>query len=225
MCFFISFVFWANIFSFLSDYFEQDCRNWNLCVDRKLLKKIRFFEKNVGVFVFLSEMSGKFSTFWRKLFGRVVKTASNVCIGSFWEVLFEKKSDTFILLAHWTKLFRRSVEVFPAGLSEEPSKFLTIFGHWTQAFCLFVRKTSYWAAKTEFYLFTGTDWEKKFLERTSGTVFIFFGHWAKVFWLFINFFLVQVVISVFYVSVGTLRWKIFCKNFFKFSVLFHTLTG
>ena len=88
--FFISFVFWANIFSFLSEYFKQDCRNWNLRVDKKLLKKIKFFEKIVGVF-FFTEMSEKLSTFWRKLFGRVVKTASKVCIGSFWEVLFEKK--------------------------------------------------------------------------------------------------------------------------------------
>ena len=61
--FFISFVFWANIFSFLSEYFEQDCRNWNLRVDKKFLKKIEFFEKIVGVFVFFSEMSEKFSTF------------------------------------------------------------------------------------------------------------------------------------------------------------------
>ena len=226
VCFFFnSFVFWANILSFLSDYFEQDCRNWNLPVDRKLWRKLGFSKKMLVFLFFLSEMSEKFSTFWRKLFGRVVKTASNVCIGSFWEVLFEKKIDTFILLAHWTNLFRHSVEVFPAGLSEEPSKFLTIFGHWAQAFRLFVRKTSYRAAKTEFYLFTGTGWKKNFLERTSVTFFIFFGHWAKVFLAFYQLFLDQVVKSVFYVSIGTLWWKIFCKNFFKLSILFHSLTG
>ena len=45
-------------------------------------------------------MSEKFSTFWRKLFGRVVKTASDVCIGSFWEVVFEKKNQIHLSSLH-----------------------------------------------------------------------------------------------------------------------------
>ena len=128
--FFISFVFWANIFSFLSEYFEQDCRNWNLHVDKKFLKKIKFFEKIVGVFVFFTEMSEKFSTFWRKLFGRVVNTAFDVGIGWFWEVLF----------AHWANPFRHSVEDFPLGMSEKRSKFLIISLHWAKNFRRFVKK-------------------------------------------------------------------------------------
>ena len=179
MCiFFIILVYSANFFSFWSKYIEQDCQNWNLRVHRKSWKKIKFFEKIVGVLIIFFRNDQKSFKFWRRLVGRVVNTAFDVGIGWFWEVLF----------AHWANLFRHSVEVFPAGLSEEPSKFLTIFGYWAQAFRLFFRKTSYRAARTEFYLFTGTDWKKKFLERASGTVFIFFGHWAKVFLAFYQLF-------------------------------------
>ena len=189
--FFISFVFWAKFSSFLSEYFEQDCWNWNLRVDKKFLKKIKFFEKDVGVFVFFSEMSEKLSTFWQKPSGRVVENAFDVCIGSVWEVLCEKKSDTFILLAHWTKFFRHSVEDFPAEMSEKASKFLIIFWHWAQTFRLLSGKLPTGLPKLNSVCLQEQIERLIFLEKTSEVTFILFGHWAKNFWLFINFFRIR----------------------------------
>ena len=74
--FFISFFFWANFFSVLSEYFEQNCGNWNLPVDKKPLKKIRFFEKNVGVFVFFVRNE-------RKIFNLLTKTFWQGCENCF----------------------------------------------------------------------------------------------------------------------------------------------
>ena len=128
--FFISFVFCSNFFSILSEYFEQDFRTWNLRVDLKPLKRIRFFEKVVGVFIF-SRYEQKLSNLCRKLFGRVVNTAFDVGIGWFWEVLF----------AHWANPCRHSVEDFPIGMSEKRSKFLITSWHWAKNFQLFVKKT------------------------------------------------------------------------------------
>ena len=49
------------------------------------------------------------------------------------------------------------------------------------------------------------------LEKTSNVAFTFFGHWPEKFWLFIEFFPDQVVKSVFYMWIGTIRRKIFLK--------------
>ena len=57
-----------------------------------------------------------------------------------------------------------------------------------EKFSFFCQKICSSAAKTAFYVFTGTVWMKFFLEKKSSVSFILFGHWAKKFWLFINFF-------------------------------------
>ena len=54
-------------------------------------------------------------------FGRVVKTAFDVVIGSFWVNFFDKNQILFIILAHWLKLCWVLVEFFPAGLSKMQS--------------------------------------------------------------------------------------------------------
>ena len=128
--FFISFVFWVKFFSFLSEYFEQDCRNWNLRVDRKSWKKINFLEKNVGVFFFFRNEQKSFKIWTKVFFSRVVNTAFDVSIGCFWEVL----------LAHWANPFRHSVEDFPLGMSDIRSNFLIISWHWAKNFHSFVEK-------------------------------------------------------------------------------------
>ena len=62
-------------------------------------------------------------------------------------------------------------------------------------------------------------------EKTSNMAFTFFGHWPEKIWLFIELFPDQVVKSVLYVWLGTLRRKIFSEKIFKFPFLFRTLTG
>ena len=164
--FFISFVYWANFFSFWSKHFEQDCQNWSLRNHRKSWKKITFLEKNVGVFVFFrnEQRSFKIST---NFFSRVVKTAFDVCIGSFWEVLFEKKSDIFILFAYWIKLFRHSVEVFPAEMSEKPSKFLINSWYWAFRQFFFGR-----FEKIAFCVSIDLFWREIFLKKKNSLSFL-----------------------------------------------------
>ena len=124
MYFFIILVYSANFFSFWSKYIEQVCQNWNLRNHRKSWKKIKFFEKIVGVLTFFRNDHKSFK-FWRKLFGMVVNTAFDVGIGWFWEVLF----------AHWANPFRHSVEDFPLGMSEKRSKFWSFWSCIFQFFC------------------------------------------------------------------------------------------
>ena len=119
-------------------------------------------------------------------------------------------------------LFVIQSEIFQQGRQKELSKVLIISGHWAKSFRFFLRKTSNRAAKTEFNLFTGTDWKKNSQEKTSEIAFTFFGHWAKIFWLLISLFLDQKVVkSVFYVSIGT-HWR---KYFLGIFTSFRTLTG
>ena len=154
--FFISFVSWANFFSFWSKHFEQDCQNWSLRNHRKSWKKITFLEKNVGVFVFFrnEQRSFKIST---NFFSRVVNTAFDVSIGCFWEVLF----------AHWANLLWHSVEDFPLGMSEKRSKFLIISWHWAKKFSFFCQKKWSRDDRTALYVFTGTVWKIYFPGKKS----------------------------------------------------------
>ena len=48
-----------------------------------------FIEKIVCVLSFFRKEQ-KFLAFWRKFFGRVLKTAFDVSVGSLWEFFFEK---------------------------------------------------------------------------------------------------------------------------------------
>ena len=154
--------------SFFEQTFSAFCQNTsNRIVEteiyvstRNFWRKLSFLKKIVGVFVFFFRNE-------RKKFNLLTKTFWQGCENFFRRVqriilrsFVWKKPVTFNLLAHWTNLFRNSVEVFLAGLSVKASKFLIISWHWAQTFRPFVRKTSKRAAKAETYLFTGTDWKK-----------------------------------------------------------------
>ena len=174
---FISFVLWAKFFSISSEYFEQDCRNWNLRVDMKHLKKIKFFEKTLGVFIF-SRNEQKTFKLLTKTFGRVVNTAFDVGIGWFWVVSF----------AHWANPFRHSVEDFPLGMSETRSKFLIFSWHWAKNFRPFVKKTEAGLPELLSTCLHEVQFERFVFLKKVLNFFFFFGHLAKILWLFVNFF-------------------------------------
>ena len=138
--FFMIFVFWANFFSFLLKEFPHYCQNRIPHVHRKPWKKITFFEKIVDVLTVFT-MSERLSALWRKLFGRVVKTAFEVSMGSYWKGIFEKKSDNFYHSRKLRKCFSAFSRRFSSGVDRKKlSKFLIISGHWVKNFRLFVRK-------------------------------------------------------------------------------------
>ena len=120
-------------------------------------------------------------------------------------------------------LFGIQSKIFQQGWQKKPSKFLIISGQWVKNFRPFVKKWSR-AARTAFYVFTGTVWKiylpvkgLKFLLSFSDTEqknFAFL-------WICFN----GVVNSAFYVSIGTFRWKEFSRKTFKFSFLLRILTG
>ena len=127
--FFINFVFWSNFFSILSKLRTGLSKLKSTC-RQETFEENKVFLKKLWVYLSFSEMSKKLSSFWRKLFGRVVNTAFDVGIGLFWEVFF----------APWANPFRRTVEGFPLGMSEKRSKFLIISWHWAENFWPFVKK-------------------------------------------------------------------------------------
>ena len=165
---------------------------------RNLWRKLGILKKLL-VFLFFSEMSKKLSRFWRKFFGRVVNTAFDVGIGWFWEVF----------IAPWANHFRRSVEDFPLAISEKRSKFLIISWQWAEDFRSFVKKIEAGLPELLSTCFQEQFERFVFLKKVL-IFFFFFGHLAKIFWLFVIFFN-GVVDNVFYVSIGTLRWKKFLK--------------
>ena len=163
------------------------------------------------MFLPFSQMSERLSALWRKLFGRFVKTAFDVSMGSYWKDFFEKKIDNFLNSRTLSKCFWHSVEDFRAGLTE---KTIEIFNHYrtlSETFLPFCQKNWSRAARTAFYVFTGTVWKIFFPEKSPKFRFPFLDTERKYFG-FSSFFFNGVVNSVFYVSIGTLRWKLFFKK-------------
>ena len=76
-------VLWQN---FIARFWKR-----KITCPQELFEKDFFSGKNYEIIVFWGNWAGKNFDFWQKHFGRVVKTAFDVSIGSFWEVFFGKK--------------------------------------------------------------------------------------------------------------------------------------
>ena len=134
-------------------------------------------------------MSERLSALWQKLFCRVVKTAFDVSMGSYWKAFLRKNQIIFITLAHWANLFRHSVEDFPLGMLEKRFNFLIIPGHWVKNFRPFVIKVE---AGLPELLFTclQEEFEKYiFLKKVLRFFFLFrtlsenFSAFCQLFWM------------------------------------------
>ena len=134
-----------------------------------------------------------------------------------------KKSDSFHNSRTLSKCFS-AFNVFPAGLTEKTIESFNHFWTLSEKFSPFCQKSWSRAARTAFYVFTGTFWKIYFPEKSLKFLFTFSDTERKCFG-FLSFFFNEIVNSVFYVSMETLQWKIFSKNVFRFSFLLRTLTG
>ena len=140
-------------------------------------------------------------------FGRVVQTAFDLSVGSFWEVFLKKKSDTFYHSRTQSKRFPAFSRLFSSRFVRK--NYLNFFnsGHWAKNFGPFVEKNSK-AAKTAFNTFTGTVSKKCFFEEIL-KFFLFLRTLSEKTSAFYQSLSDDVVKCVFYVSIGKLR-----RNFF-----------
>ena len=166
-------------------------------------------------------MNENLSTFWRKLFGRDVETAFDVCIGSFWEVWCEKKNQIHLSSLHTElNIFGIQSKIFHEICQKNPLIFKSFPDIKSKLFALLSGKVPTRLPKLNSICLQEQIERKTSLEKTSNVAFTFFGHWPEKFWLFIDFFPDQVVKSVFYVWIGTLRGKIFSKSYLSFQFYF-----
>ena len=170
-------------------------------------------------------MSEKSSAFRQNFLARLRKLLSTYPWVIF-ENFFEKKVRCILSFSQTEQsLFRHSVEEFPPGLSEKTIKNCNHFRTLSEKFSFFCGKNCSSAAKTAFYVFTGTVWMKFFFEKKSSVSFILIGQGAKKNWLFINFFTMGLA-KVY----STCPWehfdgKVFSINLNRFSIFFQTMTG
>ena len=222
--FFFIFVYWTNFSVFVSKDFPQNCQNWILRVHRRPWKEYIFFEKTLAALIVFGSERKNFGLL-AKLFGRVVQTAFDLSLGSFWEVFLKKNQIQLIILAHWANPFRHSVKIFLAGLLENT---IWSFNHCqtlSKMFSFFCQKNCSSATKTAYCVFTGTVWTKKVLEKKSWVFLIFFRRLSKKILAPYRFFFDGVVKSVFDISMGTFRRKRISIILFRLSILFRTITG
>ena len=184
-------------------------------------------EQTIFDFLFLpfSQVSERLWALWWKLFGRVVKTAFAVSMGSYWKGIFEKKSNNFYHSRTLRKCFSAFSRRFSSRVDRKKlSKFLIISGHWVKNFRPFVKKIE--AGLPELLSTCLQEhFERYFFVKIVLKLFFFFSDTERKFFGFLSFFSNGVDNSVFYVSIGKLRWKIFSKKDFIFSFLLRTLTG
>ena len=94
-----------------------------------------------------------------------------------------------------------------------------------EKFSFFCQKNCRSAAKTAFYVFTGTVWMKFSLEKKCSVSFIYYSDSERKKMAFYQLFYEGFSKSVFYISMGTIRRKIFSIILFRLSILFRTITG
>ena len=95
-CIFIyDFLFLSKTFQFLVETSPAGMPKQNSTCPPETLEKNYLFPKKLWVFLPFPQVSERLSALWRKLFGRVAKTAFDVSMGSYWKDFFEKKSDNF----------------------------------------------------------------------------------------------------------------------------------
>ena len=224
--FFFFIVYWTDFLVFCQRISHRNIKNESYVSTGNLGRKKFFFEKTLTVLIVFGNERKIFGLL-AKLFGRVVHKLLSTCPWVHFEKFFEKKV-RYILSFSQTEqsLFRHSVEDFPAGLSEKTIKTFNHFRTLSEKFSIFCGKNCSSAAKTACYVFTGTVWMKFFFEKKSSVSFILIGQGASEKKLaFYQLFYNGVSKSVFHVSMGTFRRKIFSINLNRFSIFFQTMTG
>ena len=158
-------VLWQN---FIAGFWKR-----KITCPQELFEKEFFSGKNYEIIVFWGNWAGKNFDFWKKHFGRFVKTAFDVSIGSFWE-FFWKKSLNFLSFLHTEQ---------------------TLFGNQSKLLQQRCRRC-FLRVQTNVLRWNTC------LENLR-IFFIVFGHWAKYFWLLVKLFFGRFVKTAFYVTVPT----------------------
>ena len=117
-------------------------------------------------------------------------------------------------------LFGIQSKIFQQGWQKKTIEIFNHFRTLSEKFSTFCQKNWSRAARTAFYVFTGTFWKIFFRESSPKILFLFSDTERKNFG-FLSFVSNGVDNSVFYVSIGTLRWKIFSKKI----LFFHFFCG
>ena len=157
--------------------------------------------------------------------GRVVQTAFDLSVGSFWEFFLKKKSDTFYHSRTLSKPFSAvSRRFYSRVVRKKISKLLIISGHWPKNFLFLSKKLSQRCQNCILRVYRNSlneifPWKKVF-----SFFYILFGQWAKKL-AFYQLFYEGFSKSVFYISMGAIRRKIFSIILFRLSNLFRTITG
>ena len=222
---FFSFSFIELIFQFFCQRISQRIVKTESYVSTgNLGRKIFFFEKTLAALIVFGSERKNFGLL-AKLFGRVVQTAFDLSMGSFWEVFLKKNQIHFIILAHWANPFRHSVENFSAGLSEKNYlNFQSLPDIEQKVFFLLSKKLQQCCQNCILRVCRNSlnevsSWKK---------VIIFFYiilTLSEKNLAFHQFFFEGVVKSVFYISMGRFRRKIFSIILFRLSIRFRKMTG
>ena len=140
------------------------------------------------MFLTLSERSQKLLAFWQTFFGRVLKTAFIVSIGSFRENFFEKKVAYFLTFSHTVQtLYGFQSNIFQQGCRKKLSKFFFISGHWQKKFA-FLTKTNAVGLSKLFSTCSQEQFERNIFFKKSLEFFLFLRTWAKNFGFLSNSF-------------------------------------
>ena len=111
--FFIDFRFLSELFQFFVERIPAGLPKQNSTCPPEILEENYFFSKKLWVFLPFSQVSERLSALWRKLFGKVVKTAFDMSMGSYWKDFSEKKWDNF----HNSRTLSKCFSAFSRRLS------------------------------------------------------------------------------------------------------------
>ena len=170
-------------------------------------------------------MSEKSSAFWQNFLAGLCTNCFRPVHGFILRSFLKRKSDTFYRSRKLSKAFSGiQSKIFQQGCQKKLSKLLIISGHWAKIFNLLWEKLQqccqncmlrvhrnslneffFWKKVFSFFYINRTGSEKK----------------LAFYQLFYN----GVSKSVFHVSMGTFRRKIFSINLNRFSIFFQTMTG
>ena len=222
--FFFSFSFIGRTFQFLVKRFPTEMSKLNPTCPQETLEEKYFFEKIFTCSYRFMKWAKKLG-FVAKTFGRVVQTAFDLSMGSFWEVFLKNKSDTFYHSRTLSKPFSAfSQKFFSRVVRKHYLKFQSLPDIERKVFFLLSINCSS-AARTAFYVFTGTVWMNFFLEKNVFLFFCIIRTLSEKKLAFYQLFYDGVSKSVFYMSMEKFRRKIFLIILFRFPILFRAMTG
>ena len=185
-------------------------------------RNIFFFEKTLAALIVFGSERKNFGLL-AKLFGRVVQTAFDLSMGSFWEVFLKKNQIQFIILAHWANAFRHSVKNFLAGLLENT---IWSFNHCrtlSKMFSFFCQKKLLQCCQNCILCVYRNSLNELFFWKKVFSFFYIIRTLSEKLLAFYQFFFEGVVKSVFYISMGTFRRKIFSIILIRLSIRFRNM--